>query len=58
MESIMRAQRLLSEIGEFFEIVGSATAVSAAIRNHRPARPDDLARLGIDPERFRQISRY
>ncbi|MCT7378609.1 hypothetical protein [Chelativorans salis] len=53
----MRARRFMVGIGEFFDTVGSAMAVSAAVRDRRPARADDLARLGIDPEQFRQISR-
>ncbi|WP_163265100.1 hypothetical protein [Chelativorans alearense] len=53
----MRARRFMTGIGEFFDTVGSAIAVSAAVRDRRPARPADLARLGIDAEQFRQISR-
>ncbi|WP_201285550.1 hypothetical protein [Chelativorans xinjiangense] len=53
----MRARRFMTGIGEFFDTVNSAMAVSAAVRDRRPAHPADLARLGIDPEQFRQINR-
>lgn len=54
----MRRGHLVRGVGEFFETLGSAIAVSAAVRDRRPARASDLARLGIDAERFRQMSRY
>ena len=53
----MRMRRFMVGFGEFFDTVGSAIAVSAALRDRRPARPDDLMRLGIDPERFREMTR-
>jgi hypothetical protein len=45
-------------ISDFLDIVGSAVAVSAATREGRQARASDLQRLGIDPQRFREIRRY
>lgn len=51
----MRPQRFMNGIGEFIDTIGSAVAVSAAVRDRRPVRDADLVRLGIDPERFRQI---
>ncbi|KFB11304.1 MULTISPECIES: hypothetical protein [Nitratireductor] len=54
----MRTRKVLSGIGGFFDLVGSAMAVSAAVRDRRPARSSDLSRLGIDPDQFRQINRY
>lgn len=45
-------------IGEFFDIMGSAIAVSAATREYRSPRDADLRRLGIDPVQFREIKRF
>lgn len=54
----MRTRQFAQGVGDFFDTLGSAIAVSAAVRNRRPARASDLARLGIDAERFRQMNRY
>ncbi|MBX9453070.1 MAG: hypothetical protein ACT6RL_08385 [Neoaquamicrobium sediminum] len=54
----MSNRSLTRGISEFLDIVGSAFAVSAATREHRPARDADLLRLGIDPVRFRGIKRF
>lgn len=54
-EKKMRSRRVMGGISEFFDIMGSAIAVSSAVRNHRPARESDLKRLGIDPVRFGEI---
>ena len=54
----MRTRSLARGISDFFGIVGSAVAVSAATREGRQARTSDLERLGIDPQRFREITRY
>ncbi|WP_336071697.1 hypothetical protein [Nitratireductor rhodophyticola] len=48
----MSARRFVTEIGEFFGVIESAVAVSAAVRNRRRAQDADLRRLGIDPEQF------
>lgn len=53
----MRVRRFVNGVGDFFDMVGSAIAVSAAVREHRPARSTDLKRLGLDPETFGRISR-
>ena len=45
-------------ITEFLDIVGSAFAVSAAVRERRQANDTDLRRLGLDPEQFRTIKRF
>jgi hypothetical protein len=52
------SNRFTRGISEFFDIVGSAVAVSAATREGRQARSSDLQRLGIDPQRFREIKRF
>lgn len=52
------SSRFTRGISEFFNIVGSAVAVSAATREGRRARTSDLQRLGIDPQRFREIKRF
>jgi len=44
-------------IGNFLDTVASAIAVSNAVREHRNPRARDLAQLGIDPMRFREIKR-
>lgn len=54
----MGTRNFVRGVGDFFETLGSAIAVSAAVQERRPARAKDLARLGIDAERFRQINRY
>lgn len=54
----MATRHLTRGIMEFLDIVGSALAVSAATREHRPAREADLRRLGIDPVQFRDIERF
>lgn len=51
----MKRRKVLGQIGEFFDVMGSAIAVSNAVRERRPARKADLENLGIDPQRFRQI---
>jgi hypothetical protein len=52
------AKRAFSAIGEFFDMFGSAVAVSRAIDNGR--RPDarHLRALGIDPRNFDNIRRF
>lgn len=49
------ARRALSTIGNFFEVFGSAVAVSRAIESRHQPSPRDLRRLGIDPVKFRAI---
>jgi hypothetical protein len=53
----MRKRSALSAIGNFFEMIGSAVAVSRAVEASKAPRASDLRRLGIDPESFRRISR-
>ena len=45
-------------ITEFLDIVGSAFAVSAAVRERRQADDADIRRLGLNPEQFRAIGRF
>lgn len=52
----MSTRKFISGIGEFFGVIESAVAVSAAVRNRRRAKDADLRRLGIDPERFYGMS--
>lgn len=40
------------------DVFGSVVSAAAATRNHRTPDPRDLQRLGIDPERFREINRF
>lgn len=42
----------------FIDTVASAIAVSNAVREHRAPRSRDLVQLGIDPVRFREITRF
>ncbi|WP_274423728.1 hypothetical protein [Chelativorans sp. YIM 93263] len=51
----MSRHRYLAGVGNFFGAMGSAIAVSAAVRDRRAANPADLSRLGIDPEQFQRI---
>ncbi len=56
----MRTRKVLSGIGGFFDLVGSAMAVSAAVRDRRGPRRRDGRRRDSDdaPDQFRQINRY
>ncbi len=54
----MIGRRFMNGIGEFFGVVESAVAVSAAVRDRRRAKEADLKRLGIDPEQFYAMRRY
>ena len=54
----MSTRSLTRGISEFLDIVGSAIAVSAAMREHRPANDAHLRHLGIDPVQFRGIKRF
>ena len=54
----MIGRRLMTELGDFFGVVESAVAVSAAVRDRRRANETDLKRLGIDPEQFYATRRY
>lgn len=54
----MSRRRFTDGIGNFFGVVGSAVAVSAALRDRRRARDTDLERLGIDPKRFHAMERF
>lgn len=40
------------------DIFGSAITAANATANRRAPDPRDLQRLGIDPERFREINRF
>jgi len=47
-----------SKISNFIDTFASAVAVSNAVRENRTPRARDLAQLGIDPMRFREIKRF
>lgn len=47
--------RRSSRFSEFFGIVRSAIAVSAATESGRAPRRRDLERLGIDPAQYRSV---
>ncbi|WP_198023800.1 hypothetical protein [Chelativorans sp. J32] len=51
----MRRRSFVSGISEFFGVMDSAIRVSNAVRNHAQPQSADLVKLGIDPERFREI---
>jgi hypothetical protein len=53
----MARPRFLSKISDFVDAFGSAVSVSAALRDGHRANPNDLRRLGIDPERFEHLKR-
>ncbi len=53
----MTTRNALSAISGFFEIIGSAVAVSQAVEGNRRPRASDLRTLGIDPATFRGIGR-
>lgn len=40
------------------DVFGSAVGAASAIDNRRAPDPRDLKRLGIDPDRFREINRF
>jgi len=52
----MRKRNFISGISSFFGMVDSAMRVSNAVRNRAQPRSADLVRLGIDPDRFREIT--
>lgn len=54
----MSMRNMTRGIAGFLDIVGSACAVSAAVREGRQAEDADLKRLGVDPQRFRSIKRF
>lgn len=47
--------RTFNAVAGFFGVVGSAVAVSKAVRANRVPSTRDLQTLGIDPEQFRSI---
>jgi len=54
----MSTRTIAKGLSGFFEVMGSALAVSAAIRQYRQPGDADLKRLGIDPGQFHGIRRY
>lgn len=40
------------------DVFGSAVGAANSIGNRRAPDPRDLKRLGIDPDRFREINRF
>lgn len=55
--SIAMSRNYARRINNFFDLIGSAYSVSAAARENRKARPEDLRRLGIDPDQFNGMFR-
>ena len=53
----MRTRNPLSAIGSFFDILGSAVAVSRAVEASKVPDAVHLRRLGIDPVHFARIRR-
>jgi hypothetical protein len=53
----MTTRNAMSAIGDFFEIFGSAIAVSNAVEARTAPRARDLRTLGIDPALFGKINR-
>ncbi|MBL8580826.1 MAG: hypothetical protein JNL61_01195 [Rhizobiaceae bacterium] len=51
----MTTRKPLAALAEFFGIVGSAVAASAAVRVHARPKASDLRRLGVDPAAFERI---
>jgi hypothetical protein len=53
----MKTQGVLSAIGGVLDTLGSAVAVSRAVKAGRTPPAADLRRLGIDPAAFGSIRR-
>ncbi len=53
----MKTRNALSAIGSFFDMFGSAVAVSRAVEARQIPQAADLRRLGIDPAHFVRIRR-
>ena len=53
----MTTRNAFAAIGSFFEVIGSAVAVSQAVEGYRRPRNSDLRKLGIDPAAFGNIVR-
>lgn len=51
----MAHSKIVSGVGSLIGFVGSAIAVSSAVRDRHAAHPQDLRRLGIDPVQFDRI---
>ncbi len=54
----MTARTKISFLGEVLSVMGDAIAAAAAVRQHRTPRAENLVKLGIDPEQFREIRRF
>lgn len=55
--STPRNNRLFAKLGTFFEVFGSAAAVSNAVEAGRAPKASHLQTLGIDVAAFRSIGR-
>lgn len=53
----MNTRSAISAIGGFFDLIGSAIAVSSAVEAKRMPGAAHLRNLGIDPKHFRRIGR-
>lgn len=52
------ARRTISAIGGFFDVLGSAVAVSRAMESRKMPNARDLRNLGIDPTQFKTIRHF
>ena len=53
----MTTRNAFAAIGGFFDVIGSAVAVSRAVEANKRPRARDLRMLGIDPSAFETIAR-
>lgn len=53
-----KTRKFVSQIGDFFEVIGSAAAVASAVDTGRTPRARDLKKLGIAPDSFRSINQF
>ena len=53
----MTPRSAFAAIGAFFDVIGSAVAVSSAVEANKRPRARDLRTLGIDPSAFDTITR-
>lgn len=56
--TIPRKTTLVSRVGSFFDLIGSAAAVAGAVENGRSPQARHLKTLGIDPDQFRSIGKF
>lgn len=52
----MTPRKAFARIGNFFDVFGSAVAVTRAVEGRRQPNAKDLRTLGIDPAKFGKIN--